>query len=146
MASLEAYLGERVARGRAYFSKEEALEGIRQSPEAFASAAKRLIRKRVLASPKRGFYIIIRPEDAPAGAPDPVRWIDPLMKYLGLDYRVSLLRAAAFHGSSHQSAMLFQLIVPKQLPEVTVGRHRIQFVYQAPSPFKRVNRGCPELG
>ncbi len=74
MASLEAYLGERVARGRAYFSREEALEGIRQSPEAFASAAKRLIRKRVLASPKRGFYIIIRPEDAPAGAPDPVRW------------------------------------------------------------------------
>ncbi len=140
VASLESYLADRVARGRAYFSKEEALEALRQSPKAFASAAKRLVRKRVLASPKRGFYIIIRPEDAPTGAPDPVRWIDPLMNYLGLDYRISLLRAAAFHGSSHQAAMVFQLIAPRQLPEVTVGRHKVQFVFQSPSPFTRVNQ------
>jgi len=140
VASLESYIADRVARGRAYFSKEEALESVGQSSRAFVSAAQRLVRKRVLASPKRGFYIAIRPEDAPTGAPDPVRWIDPLMHYLGLDYRVSLLRAAAFHGSSHQAAMLFQLVAPKQLPEVTVGRHKIQFVYQAPSSFSRVNQ------
>jgi predicted transcriptional regulator of viral defense system len=140
VASLESYIAERVARGRAYFSKEEAVEAVGQSPRAFVSAAQRLVRKRVLASPKRGFYIVIRPEDALTGAPDPVRWIDPLMKYMGLDYRVSLLRAAAFHGSSHQAAMLFQLVAPKQLPEVTVGRHKIQFVYQAPAPFSRVNQ------
>ena len=116
------------------------MEAVGQSPRAFVSAAQRLVRKRVLASPKRGFYIVIRPEDAPTGAPDPVRWVDPLMKFMGLDYRVSLLRAAAFHGSSHQAAMLFRIVAPKQLPEVTVGRHKIQFVYQAPVPFSRVNQ------
>jgi len=30
--------------------------------------------------------------------PDPARWIGPLMRHIGVDYRVSLLRAAAFHG------------------------------------------------
>jgi len=30
------------------------------------------------------------------------------MKYLGLDYRISLLRAAAFHGASHQAAMAYE--------------------------------------
>jgi len=66
---------------------------------------------------------------------DPARWIDPLMKYQGLDYRVSLLRAAAFHGSSHQAAMIFQVIAPKQLRDIEIGRHRLQFLYQAPRAF-----------
>lgn len=68
-----------------------------------------------------------------AGAPDPVRWIDPLMSYLGLDYRISLLRAAA------QAAMVFQVIVPKQLRALDIGRHRLQFIYQAPAAFAKTN-------
>lgn len=97
MASLERYLDERLAKGRAYFSKDEALKALRQSPVTFSAAATRLIKKQRLALPHRGFYLILRPEDAMIGAPDPVRWIDPLMKFLGVDYRISLLRAAAHH-------------------------------------------------
>lgn len=67
-----------------------------------------MAKKQRLARPRRGFYLILRPEDRVARAPDPVRWIDPLMNYLGLDYRISLLRAAAFHGASHQAAMVFR--------------------------------------
>jgi len=69
-----------------------------QSPQAFQSAATRLMRKKRLTSPRRGFYLILKPGDSLLGAPDPARWIGPLMNHLGLDYRVSLLRAAAFHG------------------------------------------------
>jgi predicted transcriptional regulator of viral defense system len=92
-----------------------------------------------LANPRHGFFLILRPEDRIAGAPDPVRWIDPLMKHQGLAYRVSLLRAAAFHGSSHQAAMVFQVIVPKQLRDFEIGRHRLHFLYQAPGAFAHVN-------
>ncbi len=53
-----------------------------------------------------------------SGAPDPARWIDPLMKYLGTDYRISLVRAAAMHGSSHQAAMVFQVGVPQQFRSI----------------------------
>jgi len=62
------------------------------------------------------------------------------MKHQGIDYRVSLLCAAAFHGSSHQMAMTFQVIVPKQLHDFEIGRHRLPFVYQAPAAFAQVNQ------
>lgn len=62
------------------------------------------------------------------------------MRYLGLDYRISLLRAAAFHGSSHQAAMVFQVITPQQLRDIDIGRHQLQFVYQAPATFDKVNQ------
>jgi hypothetical protein len=125
MTSLDHYLDELLSLGRACFSREEALEALGLNSAAFIAAASRLIRKHRLVSPRRGFYLILRPEDRVAGAPDPVRWIDPLMKYLSLDYRISLLRAAAFHGASHQAAMVFQVIVPKQLRAFDIGRHRL---------------------
>ena len=139
MASLDYYLDEQLSRGRATFSREDALKGLGLSSEAFIAAAGRLARKHRLASPRRGFYLILRPEDRISGAPDPVRWIDPLMKYLGLDYRISLLRAAAFHGASHQAAMVFQVIAPKQLRAFDIGRHRLQFIYQTPAAFAKTN-------
>ena len=96
-----------------------------------------------MANPRHGFYLILRPEDQIVGAPDPVKWIDPLMKHHGVDYRISLLRAAAFHGSSHQASMVFQVVVPRQLRDFDLGRHRLQFIYQMPEAFAQVNK--PEL-
>lgn len=140
MSSLDQYLDEQLARGRSCFSKEEAQKTLDLTAEAFTAQATRLIKKQRLISTWHGFYLILRPEDRVTGAPDPVRWIDPLMKYLGLDYRISLLRAAAFHGSSHQAAMVFQVIVPKQLRAFDLGRHRIQFIYQTPVAFANANQ------
>lgn len=140
MSVLDRYLDEQLSHGRAYFSREDGLQALDLSPKAFSAAATRLTKKQRLASPRRGFFLILRPEDQTAGAPDPVRWIDPLMKYLGIDYRISLLRAAAFHGSSHQAAMVFQVIAPQQLRDFDIGRHRLQFVYQAPAAFAQINQ------
>ncbi len=140
MGALDRYLDEQLSRGRAYFSREDGLRALDSSPEAFSAAATRLIRKQRLISPRQGFFLILRPEDRMVGAPDPVRWIDPLMKYLGIDYRISLLRAAAFHGSTHQAAMIFQVIAPQQLRNFDIGRYRIQFVYQAPAAFAQINQ------
>jgi predicted transcriptional regulator of viral defense system len=139
MSSLNRYLDLKLAKGESYLSKEEAIEVLGCKPEAFSAAATRLIKKQRLISPWRGFYLILRPEDRVGGAPDPVLWIDPLMKYLGFDYRISLLRAAAFYGSSHQVSMVFQVIVPRQLRSFELGRQRIQFIYQDPMIFERVN-------
>jgi predicted transcriptional regulator of viral defense system len=62
------------------------------------------------------------------------------MKHQGLSYRISLLRAAAFHGSSHQAAMTFQVVVPKQLRDFEIGKYRLEFLYQAPGAFAKVNQ------
>ncbi len=107
---------------------------------ALSAALTRQIRKGRLANPRRGFYLILRPEDRTVGAPDPARWIDPLMQHLKVDYRISLLRAAAFHGASHQAAMVFQVIVPAQMRSFEIGRHRLEFVYQNPADFDLVNQ------
>jgi len=57
--------------------------------------------------------------------------------------RISLLRAAAFHGSSHQASVVFQVVVPRQLRDFDLGRHRLPFLYQVPEAFAQVNK--PEL-
>ena len=141
MAALEKFLVDRLAQGRAYFSRQDALSALASTSVALSAALTRLIRKGRVASPRRGFYLILRPEDRVAGAPDPVRWIDPLMRHLKSAYRISLLRAAAFHGATHQAAMVFQVIVPRQLRNFAIGRHRLEFVYQIRADFVSVNRG-----
>lgn len=140
MPSLGHFLDAQLEHGRGYFSQEEALTALGVQPRTLAASITRLTKKRRLANPRHGFYLILRPEDQIAGAPDPAQWIGPLMKHQNLDYRVSLLRAAAFHGSSHQAAMVFQVVVPRQLRDFEIGRHRLQFLYQTPTAFEQVNR------
>lgn len=36
--------------------------------------------------------------------------------------------------------MVFQVVVPKQLRGFEIGRHRLEFVYQTPNVFERLNR------
>lgn len=139
MNSLEQFVDNCLISGRAYFTRDVAQAELDLKPEALTAAITRLIKKRRLANPRHGFYLILRPEDQIAGAPDPVKWIDPLMKHQGFDYRISLLRAAAFHGSSHQAAMVFQVIVAKQLRDIEIGRHRLQFIYQNLKTFSQIN-------
>lgn len=140
METLQEFIESRLARGQAYFSKADALRQLQLSSQAFHNAVARQSMKGNVVSLRRGFYLILRPEDRMFGAPDPARWIDPLMKHVGLDYRVSLLRAAAFHGSSHQAAMVFQVIAPRQLQAIEIGRQRVEFVYQSAASFARSNR------
>jgi predicted transcriptional regulator of viral defense system len=140
MKNVQEYIESQLARGRGYFTKEVALGEAGLSAQAFQAALARIARKGGVISPRRGFYLILRPEDRQLGAPDPSRWIDPLMKHLGLDYRISLLRAAAFHGSAHQAAMVFQVIAPRQLPKIEIGRQRVEFLYQTSAAFVKSNR------
>lgn len=140
MGSLQEFIDAQLARGKSTFSQQDALGELGQTRVAFQSAVERLTKKGRLVTPRRGFYLILRPEDLSFGAPDPSRWIDPLMKHLGVDYRVSLLRAAAFHGSAHQAAMVFQVIAPRQLPSLDIGRQRVEFLYQARPAFAESNR------
>ena len=141
--SLDHFIDNQLLRGRAYFDRAEALAALDLKPAALAAAVTRQIKKRRLASPRHGFLLILRPEDQAAGAPDPVLWIDPLMKHQRLEYRISLLRAAAFHGSSHQAAMTFQVVVPKQLRDFEIGKYRLEFLYQTPQAFATANQ--PDL-
>jgi len=140
MNSVQEFVDSQLVQGRGFFTKPAALAEIGLSSEALKSAIARLSRKGDIVSPRRGFYLILRPEDRVLGAPDPARWIDPLMKFLEVDYRISLLRAAAFHGAAHQAAMIFQVIAPRQLPGIEIGRQKIEFLFQSREAFDKANR------
>ena len=140
MRPLESFVEQKLAGGVGFFTSEEARGVLGVSETAFTAAALRLIKKTKLAHPRRGFYLILRPEDRSTGAPDPAQWIGPLLQHQGLDYRVSLFRAATWHGASHQAAMVFQVVVPRQLRELSVGRHRLQFLFQTGQVFSAVNQ------
>jgi len=132
---LDALLTRLLSRGRISFTREEALRAL---PAArLTTELGKLIRKRRLANPRQGFYLILEPKDQ--GAPHPKRWIHALMQHQGIDYRISLLTAAAFHGAAEEPAT-FQAIAARPLRELTLGARKLEFLPLAESTFKRTNR------
>lgn len=80
-----------------------------------------------LASPRRGFYVIVPPEYRATGSPPASWFIDDLMKYLSQPYYVTLLSAAAIHGAAHQQPMVFQVATDRPTRQAQVGKVTIRF-------------------
>jgi predicted transcriptional regulator of viral defense system len=115
------------ASGRYTFTRDEARSALGASDEALKKAVQRLVAKRRLAVPRRGFFVIVPIEYRDAGAPPASWFIDPLMKFHGRPYYVGLLSAAALHGAAHQQPQEFQVVTDAQLRPAVVGRARIRF-------------------
>lgn len=97
-------------RGRYIFTKEEATgAGLPYAPESLNVALYRLVKKGTVILPWHNFYVAVPMEYRLKGEVPPSFYIDRLMKFLGREYYVSLLTAAALHGAGHQRAMIFQV-------------------------------------
>lgn len=98
--------------GKNFFTREEVLK---QFPSMNVSnirnALYRLSKKGKIQSVWHGFYVIVAPEYGFKGVVPPTEYIDRLMKYLGREYYVGLLNAAAFHGAAHQQPQTFSVVV-----------------------------------
>lgn len=116
------------SQGRYTFTRAEALATLGVSAEAFKKAAQLLTRRRRLASPRRGFCVIVPVEYRVAGAPPASWYIDDLMKAVGAPYYVGVLTAAALHGAAHQAPQEFQVVTTTRQRTVVVGRERIRFL------------------
>jgi hypothetical protein len=55
VASLESYLDDLLSRGRAYFSRDEALAALGLKPPALAAAITRSVNRRRLVNARHGF-------------------------------------------------------------------------------------------
>ena len=125
--SLREYVDNLQARGHYSFVRMEAQKALKATDTAFKFAANRLSKKGRIASPRRGFYVIVPAEYQMTGAPPATWFIDELMKFHELPYYVSLLSAAALHGSAHQQPQEFQVISSSPLRSIQIGRERIKF-------------------
>ena len=124
---MPAFVDRLQAGGRYTFTREEALAALGISRVALTHAAGRLIAKRRLAAPRRGFYVIVPLEYRELGAPPPSWYIHGLMAHQGHPYYVGLLSAAALHGAAHQQPQVFQVMTDVPLRPIRVGRSAIRF-------------------
>lgn len=120
------YLDELAAGGRYSFSSAEARLALGSTAAKFA--LQRLAQKGVIASPARGFYVIVPPEYRSLGCLPAEQFIPALMKNLEQRYYAGLLTAAQYHGAAHQRPQEFQVFLEKPRLPIECGRVRIGFV------------------
>lgn len=126
-SSLSALVEAYQATGRYVLTRREALASLEVSSEALKKAVQRLVAKRRLAVPRRGFFVIVPVEYREAGAPPASWFIDPLMRFHARPYYVGLLSAAALHGAAHEQPQEYQVVTSGQIRATAVGRGRIRF-------------------
>lgn len=122
------YLDTLQDKGRLTFTKAEATRTLNLSQIAFNRAAERLIAKKQLIHPSRGFFVIVPAEYRSAGAP-PISWfINEFMKFHEQPYYVGVLSAASLHGAAHQAPQEFQVVTNAPLRPIRAGRARVHFL------------------
>jgi predicted transcriptional regulator of viral defense system len=128
--TLPEYVDALQQSGRYSFASTEARDACGLSPVAFKQAARRLVLQSRLASPRRGFFVIVPLEYRSMGAPPPSWYIDALMSFHGRPYYVGVLSAAALHGAAHQQPQEFQVVTDLALRPAVAGKHRLRFIYK----------------
>ena len=95
---------------------------------AARSALRRLKEKGLVASPYRGFHVVVPPEHQRVGCLPAEQFVPQLMERLGIPYYAGLLTAARYHGAAHQQPQVFQVVVPRNRPPLECGLVRVRFV------------------
>lgn len=122
------YIDTLSARGRYHFTTQDAASTLGTSLIATRASLRRLKHKGHIATPYRGFHVIVPPEYRNLGCLPADHFIGQLMNYIGLPYYVSLLSAARYHGAAHHQPQVFQVMVQKNRPQLSCGGVRVAFV------------------
>jgi len=110
------------------FTTLQAMDALGSSPLAVRAAIRRLKKKGHLASPLRGFQVIVPPEYRGLGCLPAEQFVPDLMNHLGEPYYVGLLSAAAYHGAAHQRPQSLQGIVDNSRRPIRCGEVGIDFI------------------
>ena len=126
--STKDYIAELAARGQHHFTSADARAALGVSADATKLALNRLAKQQRIASPSRGFYVIVRPEYRSLGCLPADQFIPALMSSKQLSYYVGLLSAAQYYGAAHHRPQEFQVLLEKSRRPIRCGRVRIRFV------------------
>lgn len=116
------------ASGRYHFVSREIRSALGVSADAAKLALNRLAKQGAIASPARGFYVIVPPEYRSLGCLPADQFIPALMKHLDLSYYVGLLSAAQYHGAAHHRPQEFQVFLAKGRRSIQCGAVRVAFM------------------
>ena len=101
------------------------------SPAAARLALSRLAKKGLIASPARGFYVIVPPEYRRLGCLPAEQFVPALMAHLERPYYAALLSAAQFHGAAHHRPQTFQVALAGYRRPISCGSVAVSFVTRA---------------
>ena len=121
------YIRNLAAAGCYSFSSEEARKALGVSAAAAKLALHRLIRDGEVASPARGFYVIVPPEYTSLRCLPADQFISALMQRAGQPYYAALLTAAQYHGAAHHRPQEFQVMLGKSRRPLHCGKVRVAF-------------------
>lgn len=127
---LSNIIDEFSANGRFSFTLKDVADYRASSPAAIKAALGRLLKKRHIAMPYRGFYVIVPPEYRAIGCLPAEQFVDELMKHLAEPYYVGLLSAAEYYGAAHQKPQVFQVVVSKTHRRIQCGKVPVEFIYR----------------
>jgi predicted transcriptional regulator of viral defense system len=122
------YISRLAGAGRYHFSSREAQDALGVSAAAAKLALNRLAKQGLIASPARGFYIIVPPEYRSLGSLPADQFIPALMTKLGQPYYLGLLSAAQYHGAAHHRPQETQVMVGKSRRPIACGAVRVAFI------------------
>jgi predicted transcriptional regulator of viral defense system len=123
-----SYITDLAASGRYHFTTAEAARALGVSNVAVRAALRRLAAKQAIATPARGFHVIVPPEYRRLGCLPPEQFIPQLMAERGRPYYVGLLSAAEVHGAAHHRPQQYQVMVERPRPSITCGQVRVAFI------------------
>jgi predicted transcriptional regulator of viral defense system len=131
VAGARAFITGLASEGRHHFTSQEAQSALGVSPAAAKLALNRLSKQGLVASPARGFYVIVPPEYRRLGCLPADQFIPALMERLGQRYYAGLLSAAQYHGAAHHRPQAFQVALPRSRRPIGCGTVRVQFFARA---------------
>ena len=148
------YIQKLIRQGRYSFSREEAAKELQQDGKKLSQTLKRLTDKGWVSSFCRGFYLVLDVQHQEMGL-DPKWFIDDWARFVGSEYYVAGLSAAALHGAAHQRPMSFQVISDRQYRSVQNHGLQVDFFHkrnihqkmwsQIKSPAGFFHVGIPEI-
>ncbi len=135
-------IADLAARGRHHFTSSELRSALGVSGAAARQALSRLAAKGEIASPARGFYVIVPPEYRRLGCLPADQFVPALMERRSIRYYVGLLSAAQYHGAAHHRPQELQVVVERNREAIVCGAVRVAFVARrnlAAVPVESVN-------
>ena len=121
-------MAELAANGRHHFTTAEMRAALGVSEAATRLSLSRLAQKRLIASPARGFYVILPPEYKRLGCLPADQFIPALMAHLKRPYYAALLSAAQYHGAAHHRPQTFQVALDRSRRSISCGAVDVSFI------------------
>ncbi len=126
--SARHYIDQLASSGRHHFTSSEARAALGVSADGTKLALNRLAKQGHIASPARGFYVIVPPDYRSLRCLPGEQFIPALMRQKQLAYYVGLLSAAQYYGAAHHRPQQFQVLLEKNRRPIVCGKVRVIFV------------------